>query len=271
MESIRLVGRLVLSGEIRALTGLHIGGTTGGLDIGGVDLPVLRHAVTQQPYIPGSSLRGKMRCLLERELGLPLNQAIGQVRIHSCEKQDPYAACPVCKIFGVPGERDFAQPARLIVRDVQLAPDSVRELEGKKMGLPFTEVKTEVAIDRITSAAVPRQHERVPAGAVFSPCEMVFCFYQIEGCSRDGDLVLFPRLVEAMELLEDDYLGGQGTRGSGKVKFEGFKAVYKPAEYYRREEGAAMIELGKDLDVGGLRQAGLLATIRRVLAAGQEA
>ncbi len=254
MAGITLLGRLIFTGEIEALTGLHIGGATGGLDIGGVDLPVLRHEVAQEPYIPGSSLRGKIRCLLERELGLELNQSVGkEVKMHSCTEAQPYASCPVCKIFGVPGERSFAEPARLVVRDVHLSEESVRKLRDKRIGLPFTEVKTEVAIDRITSAATPRQHERVPAGAVFSPCEMIFSIYRLADSGTDGDLALVPQFLKAMELLEDDYLGGQGTRGSGKIKFRNFSVVYKPRGYYDREEGVEPVELGRDLDVKGLR------------------
>ena len=149
MPHISMKGKIVILGEIEAVTGLHIGGATGGLDIGGVDLPVLRHPHTQEPYIPGSSLRGKLRSLLDRSIPTQLNQTIGQVKLHSCRTSQDYAQCMVCKIFGLPGERDFAEPARLIVRDVHLSPESSQVLRDKKAGLPFTEVKTEVAIDRV--------------------------------------------------------------------------------------------------------------------------
>jgi CRISPR-associated protein Csm3 len=264
MANISLMGKVVISGEIKAVTGLHIGGATGGLDIGGVDLPVLRHPVTQQPYIPGSSLRGKLRSLLDRHIPTDLNQRIGQVTIHSCKSPEDYAKCAVCKVFGLPGERDFAEPARLIVRDVHLSDSSLQELRDKKQGLPFTEVKTEVAIDRVTSAAVPRQHERVPAGSVFAPCEMVFSIYSLNSGNYDGDIALLPHLFKAMALLEDDYLGGQGSRGSGKVKFHNLTIMFKSRQYY--EDGKTQpLELGKGLTVADLRTAEYIQQIKQAI------
>lgn len=265
MPNIHLKGKVVITGEIEAVTGLHIGGTTGGLDIGGVDLPVLRHPVTQEPYIPGSSLRGKLRSLLDRYIPTELNQEIGQVTIHSCQEEDDYNNCVVCRLFGLPGERDFAQPARLIVRDVPLSSRSAEELRGKRAGLPFTEVKTEVAIDRVTSAAVPRQHERVPAGSVFAPCEMVFSIYSLNGRGYEADLALFPQVFQAMELLEDDYLGGQGSRGSGKVEFRNLTLALRTRAYYEGKEEPVI--LGKGLTVADLRAADYTEQIRQAIGA----
>jgi CRISPR-associated protein Csm3 len=264
MPSISLKGKIVISCEIEAVTGLHIGGATGGLDIGGVDLPVLRHPRTQEPYIPGSSLRGKLRSLLDRSIPTQLNQAIGQVKIHSCKASEEYAQCVVCKLFGLPGERDFAEPARLIVRDVHLSPEAAQELRDKKAGLPFTEVKTEVAIDRVTSAASPRQNERVPAGAVFAPCEMIFGIYSLNGNSYEADLPLFRQLANGMELLEDDYLGGQGSRGSGKIRFRITTITLKSRQYY--EDNTAQPEvLGTNLTVTDFRRADYTKRIKQVL------
>ncbi len=263
MPTINLKGKVIITGEIEAVTGLHIGGATGGLDIGGVDLPVLRHPVTQEPYIPGSSLRGKLRSLLDRYIPTNLNQSIGQVTIHICKTPEDYAQCAVCKVFGLPGEQTFAGPARLIVRDVYLSSDAARELRNKKAGLPFTEVKTEVVIDRITSAAVPRQHERVPAGAVFSPCEMVFSIYSLNGADCEADVALLQQVFKAMELLEDDYLGGQGSRGSGKVKFRNLTISLKSHAYYDGKPEAKPI--GKDLTVAGLRAADYTNKIKQAI------
>lgn len=265
MPNINLKGKVVISGEIEAVTGLHIGGTTGGLDIGGVDLPVLRHPVTQEPYIPGSSLRGKLRSLLDHHIPTDLNQPIGQVTIHSCKTAQDYGQCAACKVFGLPGERAFAEPARLIVRDVYLSSNAVQELRTKKAGLPFTEVKTEVAIDRITSAAVPRQHERVPAGAVFGPCEMVFNIYSLNGTSADADIGLLRNVFKAMALLEDDYLGGQGSRGSGKVRFRNLTVTLKSRDYYDGKPEAKPIELGIGLRVANLRAADYTEQIKQAI------
>jgi CRISPR-associated protein Csm3 len=147
---------------------------------------------------------------------VPQNHSIGRdVAIHYCEKRNEYIECPVCQIYGVPGQTEAAFPTRLIVRDAFLSNDSERMLRLQvKTDLPFTEVKWEAAIDRVTSAAVPRQMERVPAGVVFDRFEMVFSVFE------PGDLERFVFVFEALQLVEDDYLGGQGSRGSGKVQFQ---------------------------------------------------
>ncbi len=122
-----------------------------------MDNPVVRDPMTQMPYIPGSSLKGKMRSLLEKREGRPLNQRIGDVRIHMCNDGQEYERCAVCHIFGLPGHVDHAQPTRLLVRDVPLSEASAERMRGLDLDAPYTEVKWEVAIDRITSAANPRQ------------------------------------------------------------------------------------------------------------------
>jgi CRISPR-associated protein Csm3 len=222
-RSTKLRGRVFIYGEIETKTGLRIGDTQGALTIGGVDLPVIRNKRTNEPYIPGSSLKGKMRSLGERALGAPLNFTVnqgkrdgqGKVEIHSARNASEYKAYWVNPLFGVTGDGgDWIEaPNRLIVRDVPLTPTSREDLLNAKTDLPFTEVKWEAAIDRVTAAATPRQIERVPAGAVFGPMEIVFNAY------LSGDAELFWRVIEAMQLLEDDYLGGHGSRGSGKIAF----------------------------------------------------
>jgi CRISPR-associated protein Csm3 len=222
-----LYGRVFIECEIETETGLHIGGAEGSLSIGGVDNVVIRDALSGQPYIPGSSLKGKMRSQMEKFHGLPQNRRIGQVRIHTCQSQDAYADCVVCHIYGVPGEMDFSTSTRLVVRDVQLTEESVEALNQAKTDLPFSEVKWEAAIDRVTSAATPRQMERVPAGAVFGPAELVYSVYE------PADVARFEYVVEGMQLLEDDYLGGSGSRGSGKVAFRDIRLMAKARENYR--------------------------------------
>jgi CRISPR-associated protein Csm3 len=218
---IKLEGRVFVTFNLKAVTGLHIGGSDTGIEIGGVDKTVIRDALTNRPYVPGSSLKGKMRSLLEKQRGLVQNRKIGQAFIHSCEDDAAYADCPVCHIFGVPGELDFATPTRLVVRDVHLDQASATELENSaRTDLPYTEVKTEVAIDRVTSRANPRQMERVPAGSVFGPAELVYSVYGGDAGDPQQDVANLQTLIEGLQLLEDDYLGGLGTRGSGKVALE---------------------------------------------------
>ncbi|MFN3335500.1 MAG: type III-A CRISPR-associated RAMP protein Csm3, partial [Caldilinea sp.] len=225
-KQIELQGRVFLTFTIEAISGLHIGGSDVGVEIGGVDKTVIRDPLSNRPYIPGSSLKGKVRSLLEKYDGLPQNQRIGQGYIHSCDKADAYAGCAVCQVFGVPGEREFgiATPTRLVVRDVQMSEESARKLETlARTDLPYTEIKTEVSIDRVTSAANPRQMERVPAGVTFSPAEMVYSIYAGDGCDPARDVGNVAELVKGLVLLEDDYLGGLGSRGSGKVRLTGIK------------------------------------------------
>src|SRR3989304_7996305 len=59
-----------LKGTIVLKSGLHIGSGNMEMHIGGTDSPVIKHPHTLEPYIPGSSLKGKVRSLLEMESGL---------------------------------------------------------------------------------------------------------------------------------------------------------------------------------------------------------
>lgn len=242
-ERANLYGRVFIECKIEAETGLHIGGAESSLSIGGVDNVVIRDPLSNQPYIPGSSLKGKMRSQMEKFQGRPQNQRIGQVTIHTCKSAEEYADCAVCHIYGLPGERDFSTSTRLVVRDVQLTEESVKTLSDAKTDLPLSEVKWEAAIDRVTSAAVPRQMERVPAGAVFGPAEMVYSVYEAADVGR------FEQVVEGMQLLEDDYLGGSGSRGSGKVAFRDIRVYarargdYGSRRYYLEDEDASFESL----------------------------
>ncbi|NNJ13352.1 type III-A CRISPR-associated RAMP protein Csm3 [Chloroflexales bacterium ZM16-3] len=229
--SVTLHGRIFLRAEIEMVTGLHIGGAAGGLEIGGVDKPVIRNARTNQPYIPGSSLKGKMRSLMEKVHGAPQTFKINKdVFVHAPESPTEYQEYrEIAGIFGTlpqwgpEGNRkafSIPSPTRLTVRDVQLAKHSADELRKMRTDLPFTEIKWEAAIDRVTSAAAPRQIERVPAGAVFGPAELIFSVYVGDGEVPAEVAVLFAHVVEALDHLEDDYLGGMGSRGNGQVKLK---------------------------------------------------
>ncbi|HEV2448043.1 MAG TPA: type III-A CRISPR-associated RAMP protein Csm3, partial [Candidatus Sulfopaludibacter sp.] len=167
---LKLVGKLILEGDLTCHTGLHIGAGKGSLEIGGADTPVVKDAFGL-PYIPGSSLRGKIRSLLEQSSGLAvpselvyLSKRKGQeVRIHQSDRPDD----EICLIFGrSPGRMDrvsgealesnFATPARLTVYDAPLIAESITSQMRENMDDELTEVKSENAIDRITSQANPR-------------------------------------------------------------------------------------------------------------------
>lgn len=233
----QLFGRIVITASIETLTGLHIGGTSASMEIGGVDNTIIRNPINNQPYIPGSSLRGKMRSQTEKILGLEQNQSIGKdVNIHSCKDEQDFAkngGCPVCTIFGLPGERGFNTTTRLVIRDIAMSPESVEQLEKAHTDLPFAEYKTEVAIDRVTSAATPRSLERVPAGTVFGPAELVYSIYE------ESDFRRLSFVFDALQLVEDDYIGGSGSRGSGKVRFVSIHLTARSKSEY-----------GKPVDLG---------------------
>ena len=271
MASIQLQGKIFLKGMIETLTGLHIGGNSGELDIGGIDNPIIRNAFNRQPYIPGSSLRGKIRSLLDRHFENSLEKRVGRdVRVHECETPVNYNGCPVCQVFGVAPIRQLrgkTMPTRLIVRDTFLTPESLASLDRADTDTDFTEIKTEVAIDRITSAATPRQQERVPAGAIFGPVQIIHSLYTLHGSDHDNqlqdELAYFDTVLKGMELLEDDYLGGSGSRGSGQIAFENLKMTFKSRECYEKPD-VMPITIAENTDIKGLRQSDY---IEKVLAA----
>lgn len=206
-----------IQGVLVLETGLHIGSGRDAVEIGGVDSPVIKHPYTQQPYIPGSSLKGKLRSLLEWALGKvdPSGRPWGMGEGHRPANPDDV----ILRIFGTTDEAWSGGPTRLILRDLHLQKDWVDRL--MKRSLPMTEDKTEVIIDRIQGKAGafgPRTIERIPAGARFD-LEILFRAFSLDGDGGAGDLECLNRVLEAMKLLEKDALGGSGSRGYGKVRF----------------------------------------------------
>ncbi len=202
MATIKLKKKIIYTGTITLVTGLHIGGTNAALNIGGPDKFVVRNPINNIPYIPGSSLKGKMRALVEIAKGCISNKGKAS--------EDPNSISG--KLFGVATGKDDNRPSRLIVRDADL--DVSKEDMFANTDLPYTESKTEVAIDRITAKANPRTFERVPAGAQFK-LNMVLNIFDGE-----DEEELVRTLNFAIELLQDDYLGGHGSRGYGQVKIK---------------------------------------------------
>ena len=242
---------LTLSSTVVAKTGLRIGAQEASLTIGGVDNPVVRDPLTRQPYIPGSSIKGKMRSLLERVHGLDQNWPIqrNRVHVHVCEAEEAYANCTLCQLFGAPApqrERWLCQ-TRLRFSDTFLTPASVERLMEAATDLPFTELKSEAAIDRVTSAAVPRTMERVPAGAEFGPCEIGLFVYQ-----GDNVATALQWLADGLELLEADALGSSGARGSGRVAFKNIsvRRLKVDGQQLIPGEGPAVYESVADLRKG---------------------
>lgn len=181
------------------------------------------------------------------------------------QSAEEYTRYPICSIFGTfPENNGFtvATPTRLTVRDVPLTAQSAKELNALKTDLPYTEVKWEASIDRVTSAASPRQIERVPAGAVFGPASLIFSVYSAPDQAAGDVAVLFTHVIEALEYLEDDYLGGMGTRGNGRVQFTDLTLTVrriKPDQGYMAEvpynlDGQRVSAINRDTLKGWLQQ-----------------
>ena len=277
MPSIQLHGKILLEGTIEALSGLHIGGNAESLDIGGIDNPVIRNPLTREPYIPGSSLRGKIRGLLDRHLNNTIDKEVGNVKIHMCEELLEYKKCDVCQVFGVAPSTDEMRgntmPTRLIIRDIPLELESQRKLKEAETDGEYTEAKWEVAIDRITSEANPRQNERVPAGAKFGPFQIVHSLYTLHGTDHDNELsdelVYVDTVLKGMELLEDDYIGGSGSRGSGQIAFENLTVTFKSRECYEKVDVIPIsITLPENADIKVLRQSNYIEQIQNAISDG---
>lgn len=242
-----LLGKVVILGKLECLTGMHVGASKENMEIGAIDSPVVRDPVTREPYIPGSSLKGKMRALLEKALPKKPNRPIGpDVKVHVCNNADTATQCEVCRVFGSTGKKEGDKegsnfPARLIVRDLKLTTDSQEKLSDIDTGLQYTEWKFENAIDRVTSAANPRQIERVPKGAEFD-FELVYNVEDVAHIQED-----LKNLKLAIELIKLDALGGHGSRGYGKVdiKYDCIKAM--TVDYLRDESPEKTVEC-KSLD-----------------------
>lgn len=195
--------KLVIEGTIVLKTGMHIGGSSDFSAIGAIDSPVVRDTLTRLPLIPGSSLKGKMRYLLAKELnnGILLNEPNND--------QDE-----ILRLFGS-SEKDKIRRARLKFNDIKLS--NLAELET--FNVSSTEVKFENTIDRKTAVANPRQIERVIAGSKFD-FEIFYNLDDIKEVEKD-----FENIKQGFDLLEFDYLGGHGTRGSGRIAFENLSVI----------------------------------------------
>lgn len=204
-----------IEGELQTLTGLRIGGRKEEMEIGGLDNPIIREPIEDFPYIPGSSLKGKMRSLLELSEG----KYGPEGEVHGSD-EDPCsdANCPICRIFGS-GKNENCGPTRLIVRDAFLTDNSKKKLMDmrRQKGNFYTEIKKENVINRLKGKAIHlRDMERVPQNICFD----IKMSYRI---LDNKDKEYFNKIIEAMRLLEKDYLGGCGSRGYGRIKFQALK------------------------------------------------
>ena len=211
-----LKGKFIITGKIKVLTGLHIGTSGDFSAIGAVDNIVIRDTVTNKPIIPGSSLKGKMRYLLARAK-YDTSTELKDIK-EECQK--------IKRLFGSSGNKEKNE--MIVLSRLQFCDMLLREKDyGRdvEFDLPYTEIKYENTIDRGTGIANPRQQERVPAGSEFD----FRLIYNVENAEKMEEEVKqdFENILLMFELLEDDYLGGHGTRGYGRVKFEDLKLIEK--------------------------------------------
>lgn len=209
---------ITINGKINCITGLCIGGSSNSLEIGGISQEVIKNPLTKEPYIPGSSLKGKMRSELEKKHG-----KIGKTKNYK-KNIDEYktpcgcgkADCPICVIFGAyknPGAE--SAPTRIIVRDAMLSEESRTEIRNLSIDHgSYLERKVENIIRRDSGTAdTPRTIERVPAGISFD-FEIILRVFEGDDSKR-----LLEYVEEGLKLIELSYLGGSGSRGYGQVKF----------------------------------------------------
>jgi CRISPR-associated protein Csm3 len=230
---LRLLGYYRLSGLIELVTGLHVGAGKDDIEIGGKDNPIILNPGDRVPYIPGSSLKGKLRSLLEWDTGV---NPEGKVRGFE-GAYDP--GDPVLRVFGVPAGdgRDPAKPVlgptRALFSDCFPANDSeggTRNGQAYNWRAAFlrgdwqTEEKNENTLNRITAMANPRPMERIPAGVQFAFL-IRYRVFDLNGDGGKGDRELFGWVLKGLALLQQDALGGGGSRGNGLVKLEKLKAV----------------------------------------------
>jgi len=199
----KLKSYIKATSTITLKTGLHIGGPKENIKIGGIDNPVIRNPITNLPYIPGSSLKGRFRMALE--LKYDDHEGINP-------SEDNSNLSLVCKLFGNSNAKKTISPTRFIFRDSNLSKDSSDYIEGEE--------KIEVKIDREKGSALQggnRTQERIAAGAVFDFELMIRVF--------DGDDVekFKEKLEEARKIVELEFLGGSGSRGYGQVEIKQFQ------------------------------------------------
>ena len=216
MSEYKLNGIYKIKGQIKLETGLHIGGDEGVIEIGGNDNPIARDISTGNPYIPGSSLKGKMRYLMEWYTGSISSD--GKVYDGKNLSDDSCDNLLLNVFGGTAGGKGRKGPTRITVKDIFLTEDSKKEVKKMKEKIGTdTEFKSENNITRLDSSAKPRNLERVPRNLVFD-MEINFKVLNLDKKEEIKEMIL-----KSLKLVEIEGLGGSVSRGSGQVKFENLK------------------------------------------------
>ena len=227
-QAIKKLRKIIrFSGTIELIDGLAIKGAGTDLGIGGADSEVIKNPLNNEPYIPGSSLKGKMRSQLEKKYGAFIFDKRSGAYVEDTQGSPcrcGRTSCRVCTVFGAhfnPGA-DSA-PTRIIVRDAHMTEkfrSQIQELPPERGS--YLELKGENIINRQNGTAEhPRFIERVPAGGSF---DFEILLQILEG---DDAQSLKGFVEEGLRLVESSYLGGSGSRGYGHVKFD-YKVTEEP-------------------------------------------
>lgn len=220
-------------GTMTVKSGVHIGGTNEGTKVGGCDNPVIRNPLTNDPYIPGSSIKGVLRSTAEKMPAYAYKIRDGKPC--GCGQRD----CIVCKLFGAHmNKKPESGEPRLIIRDMNMNRDFLDNLftsGGNRSDL--TEIKTSTMIDRRTNMAYTgddsnsndnkkdnkkdskkggslRSMERVVAGVVFD------CYFTLKIMDKDNEEELINFFKKCISIVEATGIGGKVTSGSGQVEFD---------------------------------------------------
>lgn len=217
-----IIDKIVITAELKLLTGMHIGKSNDFAPIGAVDSIIVTDPLTKEPIIPGSTLKGKLRTMLAK-----LETDGSSLKKHNDDNDS------IKRLFGAT-EPEIIE-SRLQFYDIFLS--NADELKNKETDLLYTEIKFENTINRTTAVANPRQLERVPAGAKFN-FKLVYNCEIADDCTED-----FENLAKAIKMIQLDYIGGSGTRGYGKVAFSKFNV-----------EAQGLTESSEFIDVNELKE-----------------
>jgi CRISPR-associated protein Csm3 len=225
----KLIKHVEVTGTMVVQTGLRIGAGGSSLEIGGLDTPIIRHPVTRIPYVPGSSIKGKLRSLLEVN-----NFRIGNfLEPRATSGPCGCGGCVACWLFGCGDVRNTSEPTRLIFRDCVMREESVEQMQPLlSEGIFYSEVKTEVTMDRASGkvgTAGPRSMDRIAAG---TKLDFRVTVRVLEG---DNEEEMKATLAKALQLLEAEGLGGSVTRGYGQVRFEDLQWDGEPWDIRKSE------------------------------------
>lgn len=255
VKNIKFEAKYIVKFDIECITSLHIGGLDTGGRIGELDNPVIKDSMTGLPMIAGSSLKGRIRerlewnhvdpfhkkTAIERQLKYDDKGKLNVGKVAQCTCGN----CDICHYFGHSNhdtddpQQVFLGPTRILVRDALPKNGQVDKWEEKLGAQTYTEVKVENTISRLTAVANPRQMERVPAGSVFSG-EVVIDTYNLPHREKDSIQTALMLLFKGMMLIEDSFLGGGGSRGSGVVQFKSFQIKKFSESYYANPDEEAV-------------------------------